>query len=79
MDAVDIVYPTLTNPLNVFISSGITITGSTPKLEFVLRDQDKTAAVSTVSFETTNVSKVKITLLDKLAAEVKSVEVFLIY
>jgi hypothetical protein len=74
-DAITVVYPALSNPLNVFISTGIAISGATPKLEFVLRDQDQTAAVSTVSFKTANVAKVKVTLLDKAPAEVKIIEV----
>lgn len=73
-NAISIVLPSLTSPLNILSGTGVSLVEPTPKLEFILLDQDESSAVTTVTFDTTNVSKVKVTLLDKDNTEVKTTE-----
>lgn len=75
-NAIIVVLPTTLTPASVFSTTGISLTGTEPRIEFVLLDVDQTAAVSTLTFVTSNVSKVKVTLLDKTNAEVKTTEVY---
>lgn len=74
-NAIKLVIPTLVSPANVFSATGVTLTDAVPTVEFVLLDQDQAAAVSILTFDTTNVSGVKVTLFDKSDAEVKTTEV----
>lgn len=73
-NAIKVVIPTLVSPANVFSATGVTLTDAVPTVEFVLLDQDQAAAVSILTFDTTNVSGVKVTLFDKSDAEVKTTE-----